>query len=685
MSALGLCGLYFLRDPDRIQQAGLGAVVTAGFIGTWRWGWFALQVLRSRLYAYWVFPKWRKRANRIDQQEVPSVGIVIPTFREEPWITERVFSAIAREAQTLSKPITLVAVTTSEEIVAIEAILRSIDPRLDTINYIPLLDSGTGKRTALANGLRALATAPLVPDIVCLMDGDAIISEGAVRKCLPFFKMFPRLGGLTTDEKATVVGSKFFGDWLDLRFAQRHLYMCSHSLSRKILCLTGRYSLYRAEAALNPSFANLLENDTLQDWLWGKFKFLSGDDKSTWYWLLRAGYDMIYVPDVMVETIETVKGNVPMRMYQNMRRWFGNMLRNGSRAMALGPVRVGWYAWYCLFDQRISFWTGLVTPTLILIYLLRGNWIGFALISCWILFTRPLRMLIYQWQREAVLKPIHVLQDLLGQWSSSLIKIYTQMNLAQQKWSNRGNQSRSVGGTGVSRWLKQGTSRFLLAAQGFAFVIGLLYLVGYISPYTDVQTWWWRQQNPVAVEQPVQILQAARYGVKSNDNGDDAPALQQLLDKLPAQGRIQIDLPAGELIFSKSLRLDRSHTTLKGQGQSRSILHLMPSESNDTAIIAAPRDGAQPLADVKLSSLTLLQDSAKSVPLVVRNANRTWLSHLQFRGSGTHALILEKVKNTRLEYLAFDGSFSQSPIARRNSPPDSQDTIVSSSPPQPSF
>jgi len=677
ISALGLCGLYLLRDPNRIQQAGLWAIISAGTLGTWRWSWFGLQVLRSRLYAYWVFPKWRRRANRIDQQEVPSIGIVVPTYREELWITERVFSAIAREAQILSKPLTLVAVTTAEEIVSIEAILRSVDPELRMINYIPLLDGGTGKRTALANGLRRLATVPLIPDIVCLMDGDAVIFEGAVRKCLPFFKMFPKLGGLTTNEKATVIGSKFFGDWLDLRFAQRHLYMCSHSLSRKILCLTGRYSLYRSEAALDPSFANLLENDTLQDWLWGEFKFLSGDDKSTWYWLLKAGYDMIYVPDVMVETIETVKGNVPMRMYQNMRRWFGNMLRNGSRAMALGPIRVGWYPWYCLLDQRISFWTGMVTPTLMLIYLLRGNWTGFALTLSWVTFTRPLGILINQWQREETLKPIHVLQDVMAQWSSSLIKIYTQMNLAQQKWSNRGNQSRSAAGTGPKRWLKQGTSRFLLAAQGFTFVISLLCLVGYLSPHTDIQAWWWRQQHQ-AVEQPAEILQAVNYGVKPDDNVDDAPALQQLLDNLPSQGKIQINLPPGELILSKSLLLRRSHTTLKGQGQSRSILHLVSNEAGDAMLTVAPRDGAQPLADIKVSSLTLLQDSAKGASLVVRNADQTWLNNLQFRGSGMHALILKDVKNTRLEYLAFDGQFTQSPVAWQNTTPNSKDSIVSS-------
>ncbi|KAM3102334.1 glycosyltransferase [Phormidesmis sp. 146-12] len=676
LSALGLCGLYLLRDPDRIQQAGFWAVVSAGTLGTWRWSWFGLQAIRSRLYVYWVFPQWRKRANRMDQQEVPSVGIVVPTFREEPWITERVFGAIAREAQTLSKPLTLVAVTTAEEMIAIAEILRSIDPDMRMIHYVPLLDPARGKRGALAIGLRTLAQQSSRPDIVVLMDGDAIISEGAVRKCLPFFKLFPKLGGLTTDEKATVDGSKVFGEWLDLRFAQRHLYMCSHSLSRKILCLTGRYSLYRAEAALDPSFADLLENDTLQDWLWGEFKFLSGDDKSTWYWLLRAGYDMIYVPDVIVETLETVTGNVPMRMYQNMRRWFGNMLRNGSRAMALGPARVGAYTWYCLLDQRISFWTALVAPTLMLIYLIQGNWIGLSLIVSWILFTRPLRLLVYQWQREAMLKPIHVLHELLSQWSSSLVKIYTQMNLAQQKWSNRGNQSRSVAGTGLKRWMKLGTSRFLLAAQGFTFVIALLCLVGYLSPQVDIQAWWWRQHHRT-VEQPIQILQATDYGVISNDDLDDAPALQKLFDRLPPQGRIQINLPSGELTLSQPLALNRSQTALKGQGQSRSILHLVAGEPGAIVMISPPNK-AQSLKDIKLSHLTLLKDSTEDAFLMVKRVNQTWFSNLQFQGSGTHALILQEVKDTHLEYLAFDGSFTQTPIAWRNVTP-AEAPIVSSS------
>ncbi|MGV0025817.1 glycosyltransferase [Phormidesmis priestleyi] len=674
IAALGLWGLYGLRH-SRIETMGLGVVISAGVLGTWRWSWFGLSVLRSGLYRCWVFPRWRRRADRLLTAQTPSIGIVVPTFREQLWITERVFGAIAHEAQTLPHRLTLVAVTTAEEIVAIEAILRAIDPQLHKIDYIPLLDSGTGKRKALAEGLRRLAATPIPPEIVCLMDGDAIISEGAVRKCLPFFRLFPRLGGLTTDEKATVDGSKLFGEWLDLRFAQRHLYMCSHALSRKILCLTGRYSLYRAEAALDPSFAHLLENDTLQDWLWGEFKFLSGDDKSTWYWLLKQGYEMIYVPDVMVETIETVSGNVPLRMYQNMRRWFGNMLRNGSRAMALGPGRVGWYPWYCLLDQRISFWTALIAPTLLIIYAVCGKWRECSVILCWLLFTRPLSLLIFGWGRDEVLKPIHIALTLLSQWSSSLVKIYTQMNLAQQKWSNRGNQSRSVGSTGLARSLQKGTAQFLLIAQGLSFVFVLLWLVGDVAPQVALPAWWWRHQVQT-IEQPVQILQAIEYGVKPDDATDDTPALQAMLNQLPPQGLTQINLPPGELLLTEPLTLSRPQTVLKGQGQSRTILHLVKTESSQGQITIASETG-EPIGQVKVSRLTLLQDSSQGAALVVRSATNLWLNQLQFRGNGTHALILDQTTDTHLEFLAFEGKFSESPIAWRNSTLKGQPVVSS--------
>ncbi len=76
------------------------------------------------------------------------------------------------------------------------------------------------------------------------MDGDSELTPGTLRKCLPLFRMFPKMGALTTDELPIVTGSYLFSEWFHLRLAQRHYQMSSVSLSRKVMCLTGRFSLF---------------------------------------------------------------------------------------------------------------------------------------------------------------------------------------------------------------------------------------------------------------------------------------------------------------------------------------------------------------------------------------------------------------------------------------------------------
>jgi len=86
------------------------------------------------------------------------------------------------------------------------------------------------------------------------------------------------------------------------------------------------------------------------------------------------------------------------------------------------------------------------------------------------------------WGRPSEIKPIHFPLLLVSQWSSSLVKIWTQMNLAQQKWSNRGNQSISAAGTGFERLAKRSTARFLLVTQLFCFGIFLGWFSGALNP-----------------------------------------------------------------------------------------------------------------------------------------------------------------------------------------------------------
>src|SRR3546814_20055679 len=84
------------------------------------------------------------------------------------------------------------------------------------------------------------------PDPVCaVIDGDTLLEPGVVNKTAPFFKLMPGVVGLTTNEFCKVDGSYVMSEWHKLRFAQRHLNMCSMALTRRVLTLTGRMSLFR--------------------------------------------------------------------------------------------------------------------------------------------------------------------------------------------------------------------------------------------------------------------------------------------------------------------------------------------------------------------------------------------------------------------------------------------------------
>lgn len=678
VSAIGLIGLCLLRDPDRVALYGLPGLIGMGVIGTWRWSWWVFQVIRSRIYLHWVFPRWRRQANKIPVEQLPPVCFLVPTYKEKPWITERVFRAIALEAKSLTKPTTVLVTSSShQENAAILEVLKSVDPELSSIRLIQMVQTGEGKRKAMADGLRELARLNLPEDtVVALMDGDSELTEGTLRRCLPFFRLFPKMGALTTDELPLVQGSYVFSEWFHLRMSQRHYQMCSVSLSRKVMCLTGRFSLFRAETALHSSFADQLEIDTLDDWLWGRFKFLSGDDKSTWFWLLRRGYDMIYIPDVIVYSIETISGSLMDRAYQNMRRWYGNMLRNSDRAIGLGPWKSGFFMWYCFIDQRISYWTSLFTPGLLLIFLLQGHWLAVCLVASWILFSRPLMLIVIFWGRKSILKPIHFPLLLVSQWVSSLIKIWTQMNLAQQKWSNRGNQSITAEGSGWRRVAKIGTSRFLFCSQLFAFAVILCGFAGILNPVQDVAELWINKQA-LAHQHPLQIVAAIDRGVIPNDGKDDAALLQSLIEQLSDRNKVQIDLPIGELDLFQPLEINRSHLILKGGGIRRTILQTHFNQSKgEAAILIRPQEtrpakapSASPqvtqasdkLEDVHLKGFTLrsiLPESGKPVStvkgIVLEKVVQASLTNLELKQSGGESLVLHKTQDVKVEYVSIE-------------------------------
>jgi glycosyltransferase Alg8 len=483
---IALAAVLSYSVPAGTVRGMQGRVLFAvGGIAVWRYLWWLTHGLRAAWYRFHLFPAFRRKADRLwDSGWRPRlVHFMVTTFKERRETTERVFASILEECRSLGVPARVYVGTgdPSDERAIDDFVSRHARDRL--VEIVLVRQNRPGKRAAIGLTLRAISRGGADPgDPVVFMDGDCILEAGFLRKCLPLFATNPRLDALTTAERPIVHGPGWLRSWLELRFAQRHLTMQSHSVSGKVLTLTGRCSVFRADDVLREEFIRTVESDSLDHWLWGRIPFLSGDDKSTWYSLLRkpGGSTMIYVPDAVAYTVEHVEGSGVARMRFNLLRWSGNLLRNGARAIALGPRQVGGFIWWCIVDQRIAMWTGLVGPIACLLNLLGGDRGFVVAYAAWILWTRLL-VAAPLWIYTGRIVPSFPIFMFVNQVSNSVIKIYLLFRPATQRWLNRGNQ-RSGPMAGPLRRFQSAMATYLavLAVGVFALVIALY--VGVIRP-----------------------------------------------------------------------------------------------------------------------------------------------------------------------------------------------------------
>lgn len=415
--------------------------------------WWFNHAIRAFIYRTAAYPAMREKADACWQAgwRPNHVHFMMTTFREHREVTERVVESICRQIREMECPgtIWLGSGDLYDERI-IEEYLKLHGADLD-LEYVMIRQNQPGKRMAIGLVLRAMNRGNIhIDDVVVFMDGDAIIADGCAKKCASLFQIDAELQAVTTDEEVICYGPQWIRSWLTMRFAQRRIAMMSHSLSGKVLTLTGRMSVFRAKHLAAIRMIRLLEADHLEHWLWGNFRFLSGDDKSTWYYMLTAGAKLLYVPDAMVYTVEYIEGTGLDRMVQNFRRWSGNMLRNGSRALALGPKKVGFFIWWCILDQRVAMWTMLVSPILAVMAssLHSANYvISYVL---WVLASRmALSLVLYCYCRRVDLSYPFILY--FNQLINAGVKVYCLFRLSQQRWSNRGDQATGFGSSMVER------------------------------------------------------------------------------------------------------------------------------------------------------------------------------------------------------------------------------------------
>ncbi|MFQ3787748.1 glycosyltransferase [Halomonas sp. A29] len=412
-----------------------------GAIGAWRYSWWAVQAARSTWYNRMVFPRMRAEADAVGELEKPPELFVLCTsYRIEAQVNFQVYDALIREAYEFGVPTTIFAsISDRTDVDVITHVMDSHGwPKNVEVRY--MFQKGDGKRSAMAEVLRAISRRlPSPGSLLVSMDGDIRLEPGTLARSLSFFQAQDDLGALTTNNRAEVTGNDATREWYDLRYAQRHLMMSSMSVSRRLLVLTGRYSVFRADLATQPDFIELIESDYVDHWRFGNFKFLSGDDKSSWYWLLKNGWRMLYIPDVYVTGFEELPDR--RRFFASttdlMRRWYGNMLRTSNRAIALGPRPMGMFTWWSLVDQRLSMWTTLVGPTVVTLVSLfiRPSFL-FAYVL-WILFTRGIATSILAWQRgrfSLLWIPLIYYNQVWG----AMLKTYVSFRFNRQKWTRQG-------------------------------------------------------------------------------------------------------------------------------------------------------------------------------------------------------------------------------------------------------
>jgi glycosyltransferase Alg8 len=475
---LALFSALLLLPPTALDPASRQFIFIVGAVALWRYSWGMIHFIRAMIYKNLIFPKYRKREEKNRNDLMPSkVYLLVTSFRIETETSLQVFRSVIQEAIQCPCPCNIVAsiVEQSDEIL-IKEIFSSLCPPDNVILNIVRIP-GTGKRDGLAQGFRAISR-DMPPDdaVVAVIDGDTILEKGLIKKSTGFFKMMPDIGALTTDEECRVKGSTLIREWHALRFAQRQLLMSSMGLSKKVLTLTGRMSMFRASIVINPDFIDCVQNDTLDHWRFGKLRFLTGDDKSSWYWVLKEGWSMLYIPDVKIHTVEHPPAdNFFIATTMLMQRWFGNMLRTNERALDISPHVTGLFTWWCLLDQRLSMWTSLSGPVFVTMLCIKYSLSFLWIYIIWIGLTRWILtlMLLSVRHKTSWLYPFLLYYN---QIYGALIKTYIFFRLNRQSWTRQ--KTKLI--TQQSVWKRRLTELSSLAMHSLA-LLAFICCIGLIA------------------------------------------------------------------------------------------------------------------------------------------------------------------------------------------------------------
>ncbi len=552
-------------------------LLVLGFVGIWRYSWLTLNYARSAYYHSVHFPKLKRHVmSQAEEEKYPDhVFFIIPSYKEEAWVTVETFQSIFSNLATVPCKATLIVSTGSDEDDAAITSVYNAHPEKENIELV-LQRQSQGKRIAMGHALRAAARRykDEKNSVTIFMDGDSYLESFTLKNTLPFFAAFQDLGALTTNEAAYINSrSRWYKDWFNLKFGQRHILFKSHALSHKVLTLTGRFSMFRTSIVLQEDFIKQMENDILMHWMHGKFRFLMGDDKTSWFYLLKHGWNMLYIPDVTVYSLESRDASFMSISTSLPYRWYGNTLRNNSRALKLGWRKTGFFIWLAILDQRLSMWTSLVGISGALILTIIKSYIYLPFYMAWVLAVRVIQMSVIAVRGHPVsMRTIPLM--LFNQWVGAIIKIRAYYHLSDQKWAKGGTvQSNDSGVAMIKHKLVRFMPKYMMFFAYSLFFFALIVAEGAVKlPDLDVMT---RNDSNVIV------IDARQHGVKPDDNADDAHALRAIIARAEPGYHTIIRLPAGTLDFNVPVTVNKDNITIEGMGEKQTVIRSRIAKSGE--------------------------------------------------------------------------------------------------------
>jgi len=533
--------LLLIFSQDALFELKGGLLIGVTFFGIWRYGLLFTNYIRATIYAKIVYPSYKKAIENLPYKErfPDTIYFIIPSYKEEPWVTTEVFQSLISDINSIpSKALLIISTASDYE----NSVIRNVFNAHPDTSKIKLIfqRQNSGKRIAMGHALRALAreynnSKEDINSVTILMDGDTYIPLGTLKKSVPFFKILNKLGALTTNEIGFIHSkSTWYKDWFNLKFAQRHVLFQSHSLSKRVLTLTGRFSMFRTDVVVKESFISLIENDIIINPNFGKFRFLMGDDKSSWYYMMKHGWELLYLPDVIAYSLESRDGSFLEISRTLPYRWYGNTLRNNKRARALKNQPL--FIKYLFYDQLALMWTSLIGITTVLFLSVFKSIFYIILYTSWIIYVRIFQMAVFVISGHRVsLKTLPLM--LYGQWYGAIVKIRAYFNLADQKWSKGGDEVQS----GDDNFAPVNFKFFKYYAPFRMYLAISLFLVFILSAYTDILKL--PSTNLIGAELSRLDKNTMLANIITNDNKDDAVELNKIIREVKPHTTIL--LPSG--------------------------------------------------------------------------------------------------------------------------------------------